>query len=205
MFYAIIIHSWRIEMIDNNIYDHIKNSYLGQFIKSNFFLKVGGFSEFEKTSLVTMNSVEVLIDVSYINQSIPNNPFSDIIKEFKTISDLKEFYINLEFYYELGDDEIIIEDCIIRAGIHPSDNTRSLSFMINLSSIKNMEYLQRELKRLMIPDYCQTVREKIIYVIFEYDEICREFNIDKEFIIKNYANIHTIINDYKTVKQMNKI
>jgi hypothetical protein len=57
----------------------------------------------------------------------------------------------------------------------------------------------------MIPDYCQTVREKIIYVIFEYDEICREFNIDKEFIIKNYANIHTIINDYKTVKQMNKI
>jgi hypothetical protein len=55
------------------------------------------------------------------------------------------------------------------------------------------------------PDYCTTVRERVLFFIFESDYFVKTHEMSFETIVKDYKGTQQCIKDLLLVQEMNKI
>lgn len=192
------------DMVYKNINENVQKSFFGKFIKPTYFEKsIKGKSPLDYAIFAHGFCVVTHIGMDYIDLTVDNNPFTDIVEEFSDLIDLKELSFVLTFNTR-NSDLSCIENYEIHASVDRSEHTHS-SPTNYLMSFDNSTHLKNGLKEDDYPDYCDTRRKKVIYTIFKYDSVCKTYNIDLEYIVNHYHEAHSIINDYLLVNAMEKI
>lgn len=190
------------DMVLQNINEKFQKSIFGKFIKPHFFQnRTGVKSIFEEGVFVYGYCVSTYFTMADIDFSVPNNPFSVIAEEFADYTDLDQFLIVLEMK-SIDSDLTRFESYDIRIDIRTSQNSVDSSTLMDL---QNMTQLHNAINKNNYPAYCDSLKKKVIYFIFENDRICFNNEIDLEYIVNHYEQTNTIINDYITVEEMEAI
>lgn len=189
------------DMICQNINEKLKKSFFGQFIKPHFFEKKGGAkSTFEEDYHAYGYCVTTYLKISDIDFTVPNNPFSQMAEELSDYTDLSQFMFILEMD-SVNSDLSRFKSYEIRADISRSFATSVTS---DFRDFTNLTQLYNAINKNIYPEYCDTMKKKVIYSIFEYDAIRLENDIDMEYIVNNYENTQIILNDFHLVNEMDE-
>jgi hypothetical protein len=189
-------------MVYQNINEKFQKSFFGQFIKPHYFKETAlSKSIFEEGVYAYAFCIVTYLKMGDIDFTVPNNPFLAIAEEFADYTDLDQFMFILECR-TVNSDLTRFESYEIRAEISRSDATHVSS---DLMDFTNLTQLHNAINKGTYPDYCNTMRKKAIYSIFEYDAIRMEHDIDMEYVVNHYTETQTLINDYQIINEMESI
>jgi hypothetical protein len=186
-------------MVYKNINEKFQKSFFGQFIKPHFFEETSASkSIFEQGVYAYAFCVITYLTMKDIDFTVPNNPFSKMAKEFSDYNDLDQFFFILECK-TVNSDLTRFESYEIRAEISRSSMTDINS---ELRDVATITQLHNAINKDSYPYYCDTMRKKVIYSIFEYDTIRMSNDIDMEYVVNNYAATQCLLNDFQLVNEM---
>lgn len=186
-------------MVYKNINEKFQKSFFGQFIKPHFFEETSASkSIFEQGVYAYAFCVITYLTMKDIDFTVPNNPFSKMANEFSDYNDLDQFFFILECK-TVNSDLTRFESYEIRAEISRSSMTDINS---ELRDVITITQLHNAINKDSYPYYCDTMRKKVIYSIFEYDTIRMSNDIDMEYVVNNYAATQCLLNDFQLVNEM---
>lgn len=189
-------------MVYQNINEKFQKGFFGQFIKPHFFKETAkSKSIFEEGVYAYAFCIVTYLKMSDIDVTVPNNPFLVIAEEFADYTELDQFMFILECR-AVNSDLTRFESYEIRAEINRSYATHVSS---NLMNFTNITQLHNAINNNTYPNYCDTMKKKAIYSIFEYDAIRMEHELDMEYIVNHYAETQKLINDYQIINEMETI
>lgn len=189
-------------VLSNNFTKKFQNSALGNYFNKSIYDQSKGTSPFQDMTHVHGFTLLLAFKYADINFDFDNNPVAVYAKQFEEISDIHELRFILECSFHDSDlrkfksqEDIYLE---------LSRSNANLRYSANLLDVENIEKLNRKLWNS--PDYCTTLREKVIYFIFEENYVLKDNNIiDYKKIVKDYAGTKKLINDLLLIKEMEKI
>lgn len=189
-------------LVYQNINEKFQKSFFGQFIKPHFFKETPtSKSIFEEGVHTYAFGIVTYLQMGDIDFTVPNNPFLPVAEEFSDYTDLDQFIFILECK-ALNSDLTRFESYEISAEISRSTATQGSHELVNFTSLAQ---LHTAINKNTYPDYCNTMRKKAIYSIFEYDIIRIENDIDMEYIVNHYQQAQLLINDYQLVNEMEMV
>lgn len=189
-------------MVYQNINEKFQKSFFGQFIKPHYFKETAlSKSIFEEGVYAYAFCIVTYLKMGDIDFTVHNNPFLAMAEEFSEYTDLDQFMFILECK-AVNSDLTRFESYEIRTEINRSAATHLSS---NLMNFTNITQLHNAINNSTYPAYCDTMRKKAIYSIFEYDTIRIEHDLDMEYIVNHYAETQILINDYQILTEMETI
>lgn len=189
-------------MVYKNINEKFQKSFFGQFIKPHLFEETSvSKSIFEQGVYAYGFCVITYLKMKDIDFTVLNNPFAEMAEEFSDYNDLDQFFFILECK-AVNSDLTRFENYEIRAEISRSYMTDVSS---NLRDMITITQLHNAINKDSYPYYCDTMRKKVIYSIFEYDAIRMSNDIDMEYVVNHYTETQILINDYQIVNEMESI
>ena len=190
------------DMVYQNINEKFQKSFFGQFIKPHFFKETAtSKSIFEESVNVHAFCLVTYLEMGDIDFTVPNNPFMSLAEELSDYTDLDQFFFILECE-ALNSDLTRFESYEINAEISRSSETRVSTELVNFTSLTQ---LHKSINKSMYPDYCDTMKKKAIYAIFEYDMIRIDNDIEMEYVVNHYDEAQKLINDYQIINEMENI
>lgn len=188
-------------VVSNDFTGKFKKTVFGVYFNDAFYDQSQGTSRFEAITYVYGFTMLIAFKWTDINFDDVNNPMAVYAHQYKEIADLEELTFIFECAFKDADLTQVksTEDIYIEI----ARSTTTGDHAISVADVQNIEKLNRRLWNS--PDYCQTVRERVLYFIFEDDHIVKKHGMSLETIVKDYQGTQQFINDFLLVEAMNKI
>lgn len=186
---------------ENDFTGKFKRTEFGVFFNDAFYDQPHGKSRFEKSTYVNGFNILIAFKWTDINFDIETNKMAHYAQQYKDISDIEE----LTFVFECSfkDAELKELKSCESTYIEIARSGATADGASCVADVETIEQLNRQLWNS--PDYCTTVRERVLFFIFEFDYFVKTHEMSFETIVKDYKGTQQCIKDLLLVQEMNKI
>lgn len=193
-------------LVSNDINKKFKNSPIGHFFNDDFFSinESNEKSKFYNNSAFYGFSGIIRFHAIDLDFEIKNNPLVEYVKQFNGYLDIEELSFTIHLTFN-NSDMAKIETYQLLCDLYRSDATThyEVTNIMNLFDINQLEqFLTRDNN---FPMSCKTLRQKIIFFVFECDNVVQKEKMEMDDIINSYHDTKESIKNIQTVYEMIEI